>query len=366
MSLNGIDISHWQVGINLSAVSADFVIIKATEGTTYVDPEFDKNYADAKASGKLLGVYHYADGGNVQAEADHFLEKVNGTIKEAILCLDWEGQNNPLFGKDEETEWVKQWCDYVTAKTGGVKPLVYCSASVLSRLKGIREYNFWVAQYANTKVVNGYQETPWNEGAYTCTIRQYSSRGQLPGYIGNLDLDKFYGDANEWKKLANPETANQPTVQPVKKSNDEIAQEVISGAWGNGDDRKNRLIAAGYDFNAIQAIVNSKVAPKPVKKSNEQIAQEVISGAWGNGADRINRLTAAGYDVSAIQSIINSKLGKTASAKKSNAEIAKEIIRGTCSDSRWSTWGTGNTRKERLRAAGYNPSTVQSEVNRLL
>lgn len=55
---------------------------------------------------------------------------------------------------------------------------------------------------------------------------------------------------------------------PVKKSNEEIANEVIQGHWGNGDDRKKRLTEAGYDYSAIQAIVNNKVnasqpAPTP-------------------------------------------------------------------------------------------------------
>ena len=44
-----------------------------------------------------------------------------------------------------------------------------------------------------------------------------------------------------------------------KKSNEQIANEVIAGKWGNGDDRKNRLTAAGYDYNSVQKIVNQKL-----------------------------------------------------------------------------------------------------------
>ena len=44
--------------------------------------------------------------------------------------------------------------------------------------------------------------------------------------------------------------------QPTKKTNQEIAKEVIAGKWGNGNDRKNRLTKAGYDYKAIQALVN--------------------------------------------------------------------------------------------------------------
>ena len=42
----------------------------------------------------------------------------------------------------------------------------------------------------------------------------------------------------------------------AKKSVDELAREVIQGLWGNGQDRKNRLQAAGYDYNAVQKRVN--------------------------------------------------------------------------------------------------------------
>ena len=76
MALNGIDISSWQSGINLAVVPCDFVVIKATEGTNYVNPDYERAYNQAKASGKCLGVYHYANGGNIQAEADYFLSNV--------------------------------------------------------------------------------------------------------------------------------------------------------------------------------------------------------------------------------------------------------------------------------------------------
>lgn len=54
------------------------------------------------------------------------------------------------------------------------------------------------------------------------------------------------------------EVANNaaPTV-PNKKSINEIAREVIDGKWGNGEARKNSLVAAGYDYDAVQKEVNS-------------------------------------------------------------------------------------------------------------
>lgn len=160
---------------------------------------------------------------------------------------------------------------------------------------------------------------------------------------------------------------NTPTPAPsaAKKSNEEIAEEVIAGKWGNGEDRKNRLTSAGYNYSTIQGIVNQKLGgkstQKPTLKSNETIAQEVINGAWGNGADRKNRLTAAGYDYNTIQDIVNKKLGASSgssSSKKSNETIANEVIQGK--------WGNGQDRKNRLTAAGYDYSAIQTIVNKKL
>ena len=88
-----------------------------------------------------------------------------------------------------------------------------------------------------------------------------------------------------------------------KKSVDEIAQEVINGAWGNGQDRKNRIEQAGYDYTAVQNKVN-ELCGTP-KKSIDEIARAVIRGEYGNGADRKNRITAEGYDYAAVQARVN-------------------------------------------------------------
>lgn len=54
--------------------------------------------------------------------------------------------------------------------------------------------------------------------------------------------------------------------------------------------------------------------------------------------------------------------GKEASC---NYGIAKEIFAGVCSDSRWETWGNGQTRVDRLTKAGYDVNSIQKEVNKL-
>lgn len=93
----------------------------------------------------------------------------------------------------------------------------------------------------------------------------------------------------------------------AKKTVSQLAKEVLAGKWGNGEERKKRLTNAGYNYQEVQKEVNL-IASKPTtptKKTNEQIAREVLAGKWGNGAERKKKLTNAGYNYSQIQKAVN-------------------------------------------------------------
>lgn len=157
-----------------------------------------------------------------------------------------------------------------------------------------------------------------------------------------------------------PEVVPTPNPAPVKKSVDEIAQEVIRGEWGNGSDRRARLESAGYDYDAVQDRVNEILQGKPStpKKSIDELAQEVIRGDWGNGSDRRKALESAGYDYDAVQNRVNELSEGSKPQLKSIDEVAKEVIRGD--------WGNGAERTKKLKAAGYDAKAVQNRVNELL
>lgn len=104
---------------------------------------------------------------------------------------------------------------------------------------------------------------------------------------------------------------------------------------------------------------NKPASPAPGKKSNDTIANEVIAGKWSTGQDRTNKLTAAGYNAKTIQDLVNKKL-KGTSDKKTNQQIADEIYRGK------GGWGNGATRISNLKAAGYNPTTIQNLLNKMM
>lgn len=99
-----------------------------------------------------------------------------------------------------------------------------------------------------------------------------------------------------------------PSTDPAKDITT-VAKEVLAGKWGNGDVRKNKLTAAGYNYNEVQKAVNALSSGKTVpSKSIKQIAKEVIQGKWGNGNVRKTRLAAAGYDPNVVQAEVNKML----------------------------------------------------------
>lgn len=215
--MNGIDISKWN-DIDLTYVPCDFVIVKATQGISYVSKRFRSQIEQAKSLGKYLGVYHYASSGGAKAEADHFLNTVKDYIGQAILVLDWEGQDNENF---KNPDYAMEWLRYVKDKTG-ITPFIYMSKSVCRQYKWDSSYPLWCAQYANKKQT-GYQEHPWTDdkgfGSWSdCKILQYSSTGRLSGYSGNLDLDKAYMDGDEWLRWASGDLL--PVNHPILRKGD--------------------------------------------------------------------------------------------------------------------------------------------------
>lgn len=261
MVLNGIDISNWQQGIDLSKVPCDFVIAKATQGTGYVSPDCARQVEQARQTGKRFGVYHYVSGGNAVAEANYFVDNCANWIGKGLFCIDWESNENSAWGNEG---YLEQVVAQVKARTG-IPPIIYVQASRYAQVAAVanrQNCGLWIAQYANMNPT-GYQSTPWNEGAYACVIRQYSSSGRLPGYGGNLDLNKFYGDGATYDKYVtgggsgSTVAPSQPSHPLAGRSDDDLANAVIRGEFGDGDARKQKL---GARYAAVQALVNRKLA----------------------------------------------------------------------------------------------------------
>jgi len=219
--LKGIDISKWQ---NTSAVdlAQDFVIVKATEGVGYVDPTCDTKYQYAKSKGKLLGVYHFAhpDLTDAVSEADFFVNNTTGywQNKEAILVLDWES------GNLADVNWALTWLRRVRDRTG-VKPLIYMSASTISRANWSpvvnEDFGLWIAGYPNKYNVANPPVPAEGEMPYNTSPWGFAAIWQYTSSAGTLDRDVAYMSREAWGKYAGQNAA------PVVTTKDETTTTAI-------------------------------------------------------------------------------------------------------------------------------------------
>ena len=129
-------------------------------------------------------------------------------------------------------------------------------------------------------------------------------------------------------------------------------------------DRMNYFATLGSTVEEMMGQYNGEATVEKVTskentlKSDETVANEVLQGVWGNGNDRFELLTNAGYDAQKIQNIVNRLMLGEDDGIVDIDEIAQEVIQGE--------WGNGDERKVRLENAGYNYQAVQDRVNELL
>ncbi|WP_047999909.1 GH25 family lysozyme [Lactiplantibacillus herbarum] len=208
-TLNGFDVSSYQTGMDVGSVAGDFVLVKVTEGTDYINPVFNTHVQQALTSGKKLGVYHFIRNDvDIKRQADYFLTKVGRYIGQTMLVLDFENTNGSTIQNQTGVGLAKQWLDYVYDKTG-VRPVLYTGISCENSLNWsavvAANYGLWIAQYNNYNAVNGY--TPRDlygslEYWKTAVMFQYTSAGRLSGWGEGLDFNVFYGDKSSWDKYA--------------------------------------------------------------------------------------------------------------------------------------------------------------------
>ena len=201
-------------------------------------------------------------------------------------------------------------------------------------------------------------------GNSTESVKNYFvSRMRYFATLGNT-VDEMLGQVSENPTIQ--ETVQTETTEQKSsgKSVDEVAQEVLQGLWGNGQERYDNLTNAGYNAQSVQdkvnSILNGETPSSSASSDLDSVAQEVLQGIWGNGQERYDNLTNAGYDAQAVQDRVNSILsGGYEQASNTNIDaVAQEVIQGL--------WGNGQERFDNLTNAGYDAQAVQNRVNELL
>ena len=257
----GIDVSKWQGVINWEKAKADgvqFAMLRAGYGryAKQKDPYFERNYKDATAVGVNVGAYWYSYAKTTEQakqEASVFLSCVSGKKFTYPLALDIEESATAKLGKQAVSDIIRAFCEAIEA--AGYYVIVYANKNWFDNYIDDdckKKYDTWLAEWRDDK--------PTYSGNYG--IWQYMSKGKVAGVSGNVDMNTAYKDyPSIIAGMSGNENKNEAATDNAKKTNSELADEVIEGKWGNGEERKQRLTAAGYDYDAVQAIVNERVQP---------------------------------------------------------------------------------------------------------
>ena len=245
----GIDISKHNGNIDLSPYKGQFVIMRVGYGNFTLDKKFKRNVEECKRLGIPFGVYHYSYALNMETakkEAQAVLKEIEpyrNDIKVGVWfdMEDGDGykrKNGFKFNHDTIAPICYAFCKII--EDAGYYTGIYTSISWLKYVSGVNDrFDKWVADWGTD---NGRQQTNTSNLG---TIQQYTSKP--------IDKDIMYADISRYSR---GDTPVKP--QPTRKTNDQLADEVIAGQWGNGADRKKRLTDAGYDYDAVQNVVNQK------------------------------------------------------------------------------------------------------------
>lgn len=201
-------------------------------------------------------------------------------------------------------------------------------------------------------------------GNSTESVKNYFvSRMRYFATLGNT-VDEMLGQVSENPTIQETVQTETTAQKSSGKSVVEVAQEVLQGLWGNGQERYDNLTNAGYNAQSVQdkvnSILNGETPSSSASSDLDSVAQEVLQGIWGNGQERYDNLTNAGYDAQAVQDRVNSILsGGYEQASNTNIDaVAQEVLQGL--------WGNGQERFDNLTNAGYDAQAVQNRVNELL
>jgi lysozyme len=199
LDVHGVDVSRWQADIDwdkLRRHGANFVYIKATDGGDHLDPMFMKNWQGAAEAGLKRGAYHFFYWCRVASEqADWFIRnvpKVKGALP-PVIDVEWNHQSSCKRRPSRSVvlEKMQVFMDRLE-RHYGQRPVIYTTPDFYAdNLQGaFLDYPFWLRSTAQhpSKVYPGRDWLFW----------QYSGSGLSKGVTGQIDLNVFNGDENDW------------------------------------------------------------------------------------------------------------------------------------------------------------------------
>ena len=198
--VRGIDLSHYQDRIDwerlrnasVQQVPLRFMFIKATEGVSLIDENFNENFYQAKRNDIVRGAYHFfVPDADARKQAEFFLKQVHLEPGDLPPVLDVEKSGR--LDKQQLRKAVKTWLDIVE-KHYGVKPVIYTGYSFKMKYLSdadFDQYPYWIAHYYVNELTYKGKWDFW----------QYTDVGRIDGITGHVDCNIFRGSMAELQEL---------------------------------------------------------------------------------------------------------------------------------------------------------------------
>lgn len=304
MVLKFTDVASYQGRYKVGSNGEDGVIVKATEGTSYVNPTCDFVAQQAIKKGIPWGLYHYASGIDPVAEARFFYNNTKGYFNQdnrPMAWLDWEGGGNRAWGNGKwASDFVAELSRLIGTQVG-----IYTGGDGVRQTQGYlaNKAALWFAGYPTNANVG------WSPSAFPYSIGSWKVLTGWQFSSNPLDKSLFYLDKNAWAKLAGGKVVPAPAPsKPAKpsgsysvagKSLEQMADDVQAGRVGSGNDRVKKL---GRFYTGAQACVNYRLKQINRAQLVQTLKKETLTGAYGNGDARKHLL---GTVYNEVQAAIN-------------------------------------------------------------
>lgn len=256
----GIDVSTWNGKIDWNAVKRSgvkFALLRLGYGSNIPsqdDNTFEYNYTHATAAGIPIGAYIYSYAANAamaKSEAQHCIRVLKGKKLQLPVYIDFEENSLAGVAYTVAQTWIAEM------KKAGYTPGIYTTSHWFRNYVGEHNVSKWIAYWGND------DGTLCSRPAGS-DIHQYTSKGRINGINGDVDLNYMYNTSI--LNTGDTKPAEQKTDTLAKYTDEQLADMVIAGKFGNG---VARVKALGNRYSAVQKIVNARLIPTvtPTRKT---------------------------------------------------------------------------------------------------
>ena len=241
MTLYGVDLSSHNPDEDWPKVTASFVVVKATEGTGYVNPDYAAQLAGARGQNKIVGHYHYFDPtADPVTQADYFLAHADWR-KGELLCLDYETEAAGVDHNALALAWLRR-----VEAAKGFAPVFYTYPNFIRQNLSdprLAHYPLWLASYdGEVQAI-----APWS---HVAIWQDAGDKVGVPGMGEPTDTDQFQGTPGELEALGEPVTAEAVPDDPTSSQRllsfyDSLPAEL------RGDEHNAVFYEGHADFSAI-------------------------------------------------------------------------------------------------------------------